>query len=1074
MKILVLIALVCCTLVFAQEEARLLRFPTMHGDQIVFSYAGDLFTVAKEGGIARRLTSDIGYEMFAHFSPDGKQIAFTAEYDGNTEVYVIPAEGGVPRRLTYTATLGRDDVSDRMGPNNIVMGWKDDEHIIYRSRTASWDDFVGQLKLVSLNGDLPERIPFETAGWCSYSPDKKSVAYNRIFREFRTWKRYRGGQADDIRIYNFETEETINITNNPAQDIFPMWHGKKIYFVSDRTKRMNLYCYDLVSKKTQQLTYFTEFDIKFPTLADTAVIFENGGYIYYYDFITERVVKVAIRILEDYSVRREALVPVAKYIETASIGPDGKRAVFSARGNIFTVPAKNGVTRNITNTNGVHNRDAVWSPNGKWIAYISDESGEDEIYYRDGQGNGKAIQVTTQKGSYKYSLVWSPDSKKIMWADREQNIKYVDIETKEVTLVRHSPVFEMRDYEWSPDGRWILYIENTNLRSQGSIVRVYSVEEKKSYDITDKWYNSTAATFSPDGKYIYFVSARHFHPTYGWTEWNHVYVDMDKIFVVTLQKNTPNPLIPVNDEVVYETEEKEEKEQSKEEKFAVKIDFDGLASRVVELPIEHGAYNRLTATANALYYVHDTDDGKTLHVFNMKTRRDATVAEISGYEVSAQQNKMLVASRGKFSIIDLPQGQTPVTGNLSLANMKMRLNRTKEWLQIYHEAWRTMRDFVYAPNMHGVDWEKIRDTYVQLVPYVSNRRDLTYIIGGMIGELNLGHTYVGGGDYPKANKIPMGLLGAELKRDQASRYYQITRILQGQNWNEDLRSPLTEIGVNVKEGNYILAVNGTSVKDMANIYESLIDTVNKQVVLTVNSEAKEEGSRDVVVTPCGSVQPLYYYNWVENNLKKVEAATNGKVGYIHIPDMIYTGLNEFVKYFYPQLNKQGLIIDVRDNGGGHVSPMIIERLMRKFVFFCITRNGQPEVNPDEMHYGSKVALVNQYSASDGDIFTYRFKKMGLGKVIGKRTWGGVVGIRGSLPFVDGGDLRKPEFSRYDENGVWCIEGVGVEPDIEVENDPAEEYRGIDRQLDRAIEEVLKDMRANPKNIVPIPPYPVKN
>ncbi|HPY76023.1 MAG: PD40 domain-containing protein [Planctomycetes bacterium] len=1079
-----LIIILCSSIIVAQDEARLLRFPTIHGDNVVFTYAGDLYTVAKQGGIARKLTNDIGYEMFAHFSPDGSKIAFTGQYDGNTEVYVMPAQGGVPQRLTYSATLGRDEVSDRMGPNNIVMGWKDNEHIIYRSRTASWDAFVGQLNLVSIHGDLPEQIPFSTGSWCSYSPDKKSIAYNRVFREFRTWKRYRGGQADDIRIYNFETKETTQITNDPAQDIFPMWHGKYIYFVSDRTKRMNLYRYDTETKETAQLTNFTEFDIKFPSLGDNAVIFENGGYIYYYDFATEQTIKVSVQLAEDLNNRREALISVSNRIESASIGPDGKRAVFCARGNIFTVPEKNGATRNITNQNGVHNRNAVWSPDGQWIAYISDETGEDEIYIRkDSQGKGEVIALTNQGGYYKYRLVWSPDSKKILWADRAQDLKYVDIDTKEITLVRHCKVFEIPEYSWAPDSNWIIYSEYTSLKSPCSIIKVYSLETKETHEITDKWYYSSSATFSPDGKYIYFASARHFHPTYGWTEWDHVYVDMYKIYLVTLNKDTASPLTPQSDEVEVTKKEaaqdempKEENKEkaSKEDKFAVTIDFDGLASRIVEFPIPNGNYGAIEATKDKLYYIGMKDDTVSLHVFDFKSQKSTEVGNFQGYTISANQQKMMVKQQNQYAIVDLPAGRLDISKTLDLSNMKMRLNRTKEWTQIFHESWRQMRDFIYAPNMHGVDWPKMRDTYAQLIPYVSNRRDLTYIIGEMISELNLGHTYIGGGDFPQAPRIKMGLLGAKLQRDPESQYYKIVKIFQGQNWNKSLRSPLTEIGVNAKEGDYILAVNGQSVKDMNNIYESLIDTADKETILTINNQASEEGSRDVTIKPLADVQELVYFNWVENNIAKVDKATNGKVGYVHIPDMMYTGLNEFAKYFYPQLNKPGLIIDVRHNGGGHVSPMIAARLAKKLVFFVITRNGQPDVNPDETHYGSKVALIDQYSASDGDIFAYRFRKLGLGKLIGTRTWGGVVGIRGSLPFVDGGSLHKPEFSRYDEQGNWIMEGVGVEPDIEVENDPALEFQDIDRQLERAIEEVLRDIEANPKTITPIPPYPIKN
>ena len=549
---------------FAQES-RLLRFPAIHGNQIVFTYAGDLYAVAATGGVARKLTNDVGFEMFAHFSPDGKQIAFTGQYDGNTEVYLMPAEGGVPKRLTFTATLGRDDVSDRMGPNNIVMGWKDDKHVVFRSRWTEFNDFKGQLYLASVEGGIPEQLPLPRGGFCSYSPDGKKLAYNRVFREFRTWKRYRGGQADDIWIYDFETKQTINITNNPAQDIFPMWSGNMIYFISDRdeNKRMNLYSYDLNTKETKKLTDFTEYDVKFPSLGDHAIVFENGGFIYTYDFASGKTEKVTISINDDFDGGRGGLVDVSKNITNYEIAPDGSRALFGARGDIFTVPVKYGNVRNLTKTPGVHERNSKWSPDGKSIAYISDASGEDEIYVMPQDGNGTPTQITTKGDVYKYYLLWSPDSKKILWADKQQRLQYVDLESKKVTLVMQSRVWEFTDYAWSPDSKWIAFAKPEE--EVMTKLCLYSLETQQVIEVTDGWFSSYEPAFSSDGKYIFFVSNRTFNPSYSQTEWNHAYFDMAKIYLLTLSKETKSPFEPKSDEVKMR-EDKSGKSEEKSDK----------------------------------------------------------------------------------------------------------------------------------------------------------------------------------------------------------------------------------------------------------------------------------------------------------------------------------------------------------------------------------------------------------------------------------------------------------------------------------------------------------------------------
>ena len=1084
LSMLIAALLVLAASLAAQQEARLLRFPAIHDNQIVFTYAGDLYTVSASGGVARRITSDVGYEDFARFSPDGKSIAFTAQYDGNTEVYLMPSEGGVPKRLTYTATLGRDDVSDRMGPNNIVMTWRDAKSIIYRSRRIEHNDFIGQLFQASVEGGIPEQLPLPRGGFCSFSPDGKQMAYNRVFREFRTWKRYRGGQADDIWIYDFATKAITNITNNPAQDIIPMWSGSKIYFASDRDdlKKMNLYVYDLTTKETKKLTNFTEYDVKFPSLGNAAIVFENGGYIYKLDLATEAAVKVPISLQEDLAVGRGGLRDVSKEVTNFEISPDGNRALFGARGDVFTVPAKYGNTRNITATPGVHERNSKWSPDGKYIAYVSDASGEAEVWIEPQDGSGAPTQLTKNGDTYKYQILWSPDSKKILWSDKKLRLQYIDVDSKAVTTAAEATAFEITDYNWSPDSKWIAYAKPEEKGM--TTIRLYSLEKKETYSVTDGWFDSTQPVFSTDGKFLYFVSDRTFNPTFNNVELNANFNDMSGVFLVALARDTKSPFAPKSDEVKVKEEkaagkadeEKEKKKDKDEPKAVVRVDVDGLQSRITSLPIPAGGYRNLETAGDKLYYIRAStkDDKPKISFFEFDKQKETAVGEFNGFEISADGKKMIVSADGAYAIADLPTGKLEMKDPLNLGDMKVTLDRRAEWNQIFNECWRQMRDFFFAPNMHGVDWPKMHDRYAQLLPYVSHRADLTYIIGEMISELSIGHAYVGGGDYPKPNRTPQGLLGARIERDPATKFFRIKKILKGQNWDKSTRSPLTEIGVDAKEGDYITAVDGHSTSAMTDLYEALVNTVGKQVTLTLNAEPKS-GGRSTVVVPTGDERTLYYYNWVQDNIDKVTKASDGKVGYLHIPDMGAGGLIEFTKYFYPQTRKEALIVDVRGNGGGFVSPIIIERLQRQLAMIDVARNTSSSFDPSGMVLGPKVLLCDEFSASDGDIVTYRFKKYKLGPVIGKRTWGGVVGIRGTLPLLDGGFLNRPEFSRYDTEGQsWIMEGHGVDPDIVVDNDPAHEFAGTDDQLNKAIEVIKEEMKKNPHVVPPPPPYPDKH
>ena len=1054
----------------SQQVDRLFRFPAIHNDTIVFTYAGDLYMVMKKGGEARKLTSGDGYEMFAKFSPDGKTIAFTGQYDGNTEVFTIPSSGGVPKRITYTATLSRDDISDRMGPNNIVMAWTPNgEEIVYRSRKQSFNSFVGSLFKVNKDGGMSEQLPLPTGGFCSYSPDNEKLAFNRVMREFRTWKYYHGGMADDVWIYDFKSKETVNITNNDAQDIFPMWYGNRVFFLSDRDRTMNLFSYDLMTKQIQKLTQFTEYDIKFPSIGNGIIVFENAGYIYTYDIDIQKLTKINIQINNDLTESRSSLVDASKYINSYSLSPKAKRLAISARGDIFSVAVKEGVTYNFTETSQAFDRNVEWSPDGKHIAFLSDREGEYDIYMMNSDGKGAVEKLTSGEANYKFEIQWSPDSKSILWSDKNMNLQYVNVTTKLVTKVAHSLDWEIRDFTWSPDSRWIAFADNDgNGMSQ---IYVFDTEAKTLRTVTDKWYDSESPTFSDNGKYLFFVSKKTFDPIYSETEWNNAYSDMAKIYFITLQQDEVNPFSPKDD-----NDDIEEEKEDKDKKVNVIIDFENIENRVISLPVAAGYYWNIRVPDNRVYYNYfaSNNEAPTLKMFDLKKKKETNLGEGFGFFITTDGSKMVVSKGKKMQVIDLPSSTIKIDKPIDISGLKVWVNKHEEWAQIYKEAWRQMRDFFYDENMHGVDWNAMYDKYAVLVPYVNNRNDLNYLIGELIGELNIGHAYTGGGDRTMPVRYKTGLLGAQLSKDESG-FFKIDKILKGENFRENMRSPLTEVGLNVEKGNFILSVDGKSCKDYNDFYQLMFNKAGKAVSLEINTSASEMGARTIIVKPIADESKLYYYNWVEDNIAKVNKASDGQVGYIHIPDMGRAGLNEFVKHFYPQLSKKALIIDDRGNGGGNVSPMLIERLRRQITRANIARNKTIVTQtPTKMMLGPVILLVNGYSASDGDLFPYSFRLHKLGKIIGKRTWGGVVGIRGSLPFIDGGNLTRPEFASFAADGSkWIIEGHGVDPDIEVENDPAREFVGIDQQLNRAIEEImleLKDYKGLPK----IPDYPDKS
>jgi tricorn protease len=1130
----------------AQEapEGRLMRFPDVRGDRIVFVYGGDLWLASTKGGTATRITTHPGRELFPKFSPDGKWIAFTGQYDGHFNIYVMPSEGGQPRQLTFFQGSAQP-LSDRMGIHNEVLGWTPDgKRVVFLSRRDASNEWTKRPYTVSVDGGLPEPLLMDQGGLLSFNADGTKIAYNRIFRNFRTWKRYTGGLAQDIYIYDLKNNVfEQQIPHTEYTDTFPMWSGNTIYFTSDRGSehRLNLYSYDLGSRQVEQLTHFTEFDVMWPSLGDSAIIFENGGYLYLFDPGSRQATKLTIRLPGERDQTLKHWASVAKLITDFDIAPDGKRGVFAARGDVFTVPAKEGATRNLTRTPGIREKSVSWSSDGRWIAFVSDRTGEDEIYItpQDGMGNielgkesepkgkdadkdrgkDKEQQITSGYKGFKFAPAWSPDSKKIAWADKDLRLWYVDINEKKPVEVDRGKFAEIVSYSWSPDSKWIAY--DKAQESGLSIVYLYSTADKKVTPVTSELVNSNGPVFDPEGKYLYFLSDRDYNEVLGNYDFEFANPKTTRPYLLTLRADLPSPFPALSDETAIKREapgpevsapeaekgkktegKKKGEEKKKEEEKAgegqpssdalknFRVDLEGVQNRIVAFPVPPASITSLGAAKGFLYYSTQPVQGLSgplpgeetaLHAFDLAARKDKTLIEgLDKWAISFDGSKVIYQAKETYGIIDAKPADGPKRageGALNLSGLRAEIDPPAEWKQIFSEVWRQQRDYFYEASMNGVDWNAVRDKYAPLVPHAASRYDLTYILGEMIGELSNSHTYVGGGDMPELSAVNVGLLGADFELDAASGRYRFKKIYAGENWNPATRSPLTEPGIGVKEGDYLLAVNGRSLRAPHDPLELLVNTANETTAITVNSKPDEEGARTVAVKPISDEFQLRMLNMVETNRKKVDAASGGRIGYIYIPDMGDAGLNAFVKQFFPQIRKQGLIIDVRYNGGGFVDQLIFERLRRILVGMTPARNFESGTLPPVVFHGYMACVTNQYAASDGDFFSYYFKVYKLGPLIGERTWGGVRGIRGNIPLIDGGFITRPEFSLSSLDSKWVIENRGVAPDIEVDNRPDDVVRGKDAQLERAIQEVMKQIEANPKKLPPrpadLPAYPEK-
>jgi len=1068
-----------------EGETRLLRFPDIHGDSVVFCYGGDLWSASVEGGTATRLTAHPGREVFPRFSPDGEWIAFTGQYDGDEQVYVMPATGGEPRRLTWYPARG--PLPPRWGFDHQVHGWTPDgAAVVFRSLRDAGGGSEGRLYTVRMEGGLPVELPMPTSGAGDFSPDGARIVYSPLSRDFRHWKRYEGGWAQDLYVFDLATNEHTPLAHSPRTERDPMWIGDAIVFASDRGDRLNLYRADPAGGAVEQLTDHDPWDVRWPaTDSVSRIVYELNGGLRVHDLADGSDTAISISVPDDGLWKRPRRIPVADSVSDFGLSPGGERAVFVARGEVFSAPTEKGRTRNLTRSSGAHDRIVDWSPDGATIAVISDESGEDEIWLLDHAGDAAPRQLTRGHQKRMTGLRWAPDGERIAFTDYQGRLSVVSVEDGAETLVADDPWYGIGDAAWSPDGAHLAF----SLRNEAQVRRLHlwSVGADAPVQVTSDLFEAWSPSWGPEGDYLYYLSDRAYAPQISDLEWNYAGNERAGIYALALRKDVA-PLFPREDDEVAvaddgdgdgaEGEGEDESDGDGAGDVEVEIDLDGLGGRAMRVPVAPANYGGLTAVDGGLLYwtsgpfVYGGGSGETaLHRFDLEEREAKELASgIGGYALSAGGEHLLVRSGGAFTLHHLAGGGEPAA--VSTDGLVMDLDPEAEWRELFDETWRLFRDYFYVPNMHGYDWEELKAWYGALLPHVAHRSDLNYVISEMIGELNAGHTYVTGGDFEIPDRPAVGLPGARFWLDATAGRYRVASIFEGHNEEPKYRSPLTEVGVDVSAGDFVLAIDGVELTGDRNPYE-LLQNLEGAVTWTVNDAPTFEGAREIEYAPVGSEQSLVYLNWVLGNHARVTEMTDGRVGYLHIPNMGADGIAEFIKWYYPQIRCEGLVVDVRSNGGGNVSAMIIERLAREVLGTRFGRISElPSTYPGQAFHGHMVCLISETSASDGDIFPNYFREAGLGPLIGKRTWGGVVG-GSNIGLVDGGAVFVPRNATNDLDGNYIIEGLGVPPDIEVENDPASVLRGGDPQLERGVAEVLRAIEADPKSLPERPADPVK-
>ncbi len=1089
-SIIILTALLVAVVASAADDSAntpgyVMRYADIGGGNIVFTYEGDLWLVPETGGDARRITSHEGNEIAAKFNTDGTRLAFTAGYDGGRDVYVMDVPGGVPQRLTYHPS------------SNIMVDWcPDDTALVVRSN-REYPTRASELYRYPLDGGMPMKLPLDRAGLASVAPDHSGIAYNRIGRETRTWKRYEGGMAQDIWVKDFASGDITRLTDWDGTDNFPMWDGRIIYYSSDRQDgTLNIYGQNLDSGDVIRLTNFTNYDVKYPSLGGGKIVFQHGPGLKVVDLADGLVREVPINIPSDRRHVRTVLVTPQATDGSFSLSPGGERVLVEARGEILNLPADEGDPVNLTRTSGSRERNAVWSPDGKNIAFVSDRSGEQEIYLVDQLGRTEWKQLTDGFYGFTLPLVWSPDSKYLVFADKFMRLNLIHVKSGEVSEIARSSDDDawerwgIQDYVWSPDSRWIAYTNNGSNMNES--IYLYNLKQKDTHRVTDDMSTSWSPSFSPDGQYLFFLSNRTFNPIMGRQDQNHIFLKMALPYVCLLRDDARSPFY-TDDVLVSDVEEEKDvcKEDDKDDETI--IDLDGLSNRVLVCKdVEPGNYFRLSATKDGflmlrkndpefLKYqnVDDQSSGSLdLVAYNLaEASVEDLMSGVANYHLSSDGKKMVYRAGRNIGVVDTGKTANAGDGQVDMGAIKLRLDRLVEYRQIFDEAWRIQRDWFYDKNMHGVDWQAMHDKYAPFVAGCGSRGDLNYLIGELIAELNIGHTYIYGGDFGgRGDRVSTGLLGCSFTPEKGSEYYRITNIVPGVSWDPDYRSPLTEPGVLVAEGDYLIAIDGVEIKMGDNVFEQLVDKAGKMVSVTTNNKPSKKGAVKTRLRTLRGEYGVRYRAWVDGNLDYVSRKADGLIGYLHIPNMMDGGLAEFARTWYPQTGKRAMIIDERYNGGGFVGDMIIDRLERELWAFTIPREGEAGRNPERVFHGPMVILINEDTGSNGEFFAEAVKRKNLATVMGVRTWGGSIGIEPHQNLVDGAATTPPQFGLYALDGTWPIEGWGVEPDIIVMNMPADVVAGEDTQLDAAIEFLLFQLENSGGrwSIPATPDYPDKS
>lgn len=1075
--LLLLMAVVASSMItYSQNslsESKMMTQPAVSKNHIAFVYANDLWIADQNGQNIKRLTVDKGIESRPNFSPDGKWIVFSAQYDGNTDVFIIPVEGGIPKRLTYHPSA------------DLAVGFsRDGKSVLFVSQRNIFSARYLRMFSLPLTGGFPQEVNIPNIYTGSFSPDDSYIAYNPLAPVFQQWKNYRGGTMANIWIMKFKdySIEKIPQPKGGCNDINPMWIGDKIYFLSDREGEFNLYSFGRKNPEIKKLTNYKDFPILNCSADNDKIIYEQAGILHLFDIKTEISKKITLKIDADLPHIRPTYVKGNSYMRWGNISPTGMRAVVEMRGEIITIPAEKGDPRNITNSVAVHDRTPAWSPDGKSIAYFSDESGEYALHVAPQNGKGEIKKYKLNgSGFYEYPI-WSPDNQKISFRDNSLTLYYIDLKSGNIKKIASEvyyapgPLNTIKG-EWSPDSKWMVYTSIT--KSFMQIVYFYSLDKEQSFAVTDGMSEVSNPVFDKSGKYIYFLSSTDAGPVKQWFDMSNADMEMSSsVYMVCLKKDSISPLAKESDEekVAENKDAKTDKkpdDKSKKESNVI-IDFEDINDRILSLPIPSGKYSDLkSGNEGELYFIERTQgpDAK-LHKFDLKKRKDETIIEkVTGYEISFDRSKILYSASRSWFIASTTGKIEPGKGKLNLESVEISADPVKEWKQIYDEAWRINRDYFYDPNMHGADWKGLKEKYSEFLPYLTSRNDLNRLIQWLCSELSVGHHRGGGGDqFFEVKNVPVGLLGADYVIDKGR--YKFSKVFGGLNWTPELKSPLTEPGVNVKAGEYLLEVNGIELKSTMNIFSLFENMVDKIVELKVGPNPDGIGSRIVKVTPIRDEYSLRNRDWVEGNMNKVHKATDGKVAYVYVPNTTNLGHTYFKRYFFPQADKQAIIVDERFNGGGQIADYYIDILRRPYVSHWATRYGEDYKSPGGSILGPKVLITDETAGSGGDLFPWMWKKNKLGPIVGKTTWGGLVGILGFPVLLDGGTITAPNIGIWTEDG-FVVENEGVAPDIEVEQLPAEVIKGKDPQLDRAIQIVMDELKKNPPKEPKRPPFPIK-